>query len=77
MAKFRRSDLSGVEIDPSDYKKLVMRITLESSYLSEPIEYLKTWDLTTAEYQAIVPDAIILRDTIQAAAVDFLNAVEN
>lgn len=77
MSRYFKSDITGLEIAANDHKKLAMTVTIHSSYLNEPIEYRRVWDMTQAEYDALIPDAITMKNAIQDAAVAFLNAVEN
>ena len=70
------SDNSGQDIPDVDYEKLWVSITLGSQYLPEVIKFERSWDLSKTEVLALRPDAITLKNAIEAAAQAFIATVE-
>jgi hypothetical protein len=71
------SDRSGTDIPEGEHRKVWISITLDSQYVSEPIKFKRSWDMTVTEELAVRPDAVTMRNAIEAAAQAFINAVEN
>lgn len=71
------SDRSGQDIPNEDYERVWISIILDSQYIPEPIKFKRSWDLSKGESLDVRPDAVTMKNAIEAAAQAFINAVEN